>query len=269
MKLGFSTLGCPEWDISRIATEAQKAQFDGVELRGVYGEHVDPTASPKKRQAIRTRFADHGVELLGVTAYTTFTAIEPTERKRNIEELIRYVDLAEDLGAGFVRTFGGDVPNDVDADEVAPSVADALIEVINATSGSRARIAFETHDSWSSVRHVLPLLNTTGCEELRILWDVPHSLRAGDIPEDAAKNLGERIAYLHMKDEVIDPKNEEQPVLPGDGSVPVCTILSAIESIGFDGFICFEWERKWHPSISPLDVALPAFRKWIADCQQS
>ena len=35
MKLSFSTLGCPAWDLSRVAEEAKKNGVDGVELRDV------------------------------------------------------------------------------------------------------------------------------------------------------------------------------------------------------------------------------------------
>jgi sugar phosphate isomerase/epimerase len=33
VKLGFTTLGCPEWTIEEVARNAASLGFDGVELR--------------------------------------------------------------------------------------------------------------------------------------------------------------------------------------------------------------------------------------------
>ena len=38
MRIGFSSLVCPDWDLATIVTKAAEYQFDGVELRGLKGE---------------------------------------------------------------------------------------------------------------------------------------------------------------------------------------------------------------------------------------
>ena len=38
MKLSFSTLGCPRWDMKEIVATAKDLGYDGVELRGVQSE---------------------------------------------------------------------------------------------------------------------------------------------------------------------------------------------------------------------------------------
>ena len=37
MKLAFSTLGCPEWDLDTIIRAARKYGYDGIELRALAG----------------------------------------------------------------------------------------------------------------------------------------------------------------------------------------------------------------------------------------
>ena len=41
MKLGFSTIGCPEWDWAEILGTAKDMGIDGIEIRGVEDE-LDP-----------------------------------------------------------------------------------------------------------------------------------------------------------------------------------------------------------------------------------
>ena len=38
MKLGFSTLGCPDWPYATIVAKAREYGFDGFEIRGLMGE---------------------------------------------------------------------------------------------------------------------------------------------------------------------------------------------------------------------------------------
>lgn len=50
--------------------------------------------------------------------------------------------------------------------------------------------------------------------------------------------------------------------LPGHGSVPWPDIAPAIT--GTDPAFTCKWERRWHPELPAIDVALPAFRQQIA-----
>jgi fatty-acyl-CoA synthase len=38
---------------------------------------------------------------------------------------------------------------------------------------------------------------------------------------------------------------------------------SALREIKFDGYVSFEWEKKWHPEIPDATVALPHFKNWF------
>ena len=61
MKLSFATLGCPNWTLEQIAANAQTMGYDGVELRGVAGEHIGADEPPAERVRIRRLFEAHGV----------------------------------------------------------------------------------------------------------------------------------------------------------------------------------------------------------------
>jgi len=38
VKLAFTTLGCPDWDLDTIISKAAEFGFDGVDFRGCRGE---------------------------------------------------------------------------------------------------------------------------------------------------------------------------------------------------------------------------------------
>src|SRR5579871_5893298 len=102
MRLAFATLGCPHWDLPAIAQRAAEYGYDGVELRGVDGEHVGPALNATERRRVRDLFADHGVRIAALMGYTRFTAPEEGVRRQNEDDLLRMLDLAVDLGAPIV-----------------------------------------------------------------------------------------------------------------------------------------------------------------------
>jgi sugar phosphate isomerase/epimerase len=47
--------------------------------------------------------------------------------------------------------------------------------------------------------------------------------------------------------------------LMGQGDVPFGEVLRLLTSGGYDGWIAFEWEKRWHLEIEEPEVALPDF----------
>ena len=45
MKLAFSTLGCPEWNLDQILAAARESGYEGVEWRGYQAEMELPRAA--------------------------------------------------------------------------------------------------------------------------------------------------------------------------------------------------------------------------------
>ena len=46
MKIGFTTLGCPDWDLDTICAKGSEYGFDGIDLRG-YLDTLDVTLLPE------------------------------------------------------------------------------------------------------------------------------------------------------------------------------------------------------------------------------
>ena len=50
---------------------------------------------------------------------------------------------------------------------------------------------------------------------------------------------------------------------PHEGDIPVETILHYLKEQGYDGYLSFEWEKKWHPELPDPEVAFPAYIEYI------
>ena len=52
MKLSFSTLGCPNWDIKKIVDSAPKYGYEGG-IKRAGRQHISPEVSPLERKEIK------------------------------------------------------------------------------------------------------------------------------------------------------------------------------------------------------------------------
>ena len=148
-----------------------------------------------------------------------------------------------------------------DADE-AQSVASA-VTTLEALAG-RARelgvsIALETHDAFSSSALVAQVLKQVNAPFVGALWDFLHPYRLGERPQETARQLRGHLLHVHVKDgrRPPAPQDEWTLTLLGEGDVPTLEMLAALQATGYDGWLCVEWEKKWHPELAEPEVALP------------
>jgi sugar phosphate isomerase/epimerase len=99
-----------------------------------------------------------------------------------------------------------------------------------------------------------------------LLWDAHHTFAtSNEDPESTVKTVGPWIRHTHLKDSV--GKGEDRKyVLTGTGNIPIERQIKALQSIGYKGFYCFEWEKVWHPDLVDPQVAIPDFAHVVGQC---
>ena len=176
-------------------------------------------------------------------------------------ELAAALELASDWGAPAVRVFGG--PLEQQLDDVARRLEPALARA----EELGVIVALETHDACSSAVLVAELLQRVRDPSFAALWDVHHPYRVGESPDDVLRALGPRISLVHVKD--ARRRGDDWELVPlGEGEVPVRESLAALRAAGYDGWLTFEWEKRWHPELADPELALPrdgeTLRRWLA-----
>jgi sugar phosphate isomerase/epimerase len=129
---------------------------------------------------------------------------------------------------------------------------------------------FETHDNWIRAGDCKLLLDIIDNPAFGALWDMGHTARVGgESPEESYAAIGPRVGYTHVKDAVYDPDHAQamadgwRYVLPGEGHLPLAEAIALLKQNGYDGWILFEHEKRWHPDLSEPEIAFPAFVKWV------
>ncbi len=269
MKLSFMTLGCPEWDLETICRRGREYGFDGVDFRGLR-EEIDITKLPAFTSGIsatKRMLDDHGLAVAAISS--SIKVCDTAARGSNIEEAKRTIPVARDLGCGIVRVFGGGDLQAMSREEAADQGRDCMEEILSLDGGDGIRWAFETHDHWIQSGDSALLLERIPNKSFGALWDMGHTSRVGgEKPVDSVTALKGRIYYTHIKDAVHEPdhpnamKDGWRYVIPGTGELPLAEALAELKKTGYDGWVNFEHEKRWHPNLPEPEEIFPAFVVW-------
>jgi len=270
MRLAFSTLAFPTATLATALSLGRSWGYDGVELRLVDGELIDPSMPAAARTAVRRAVTGAGLPIVAVDSSIRLTGEDPGP------ELHRFLELASGWESPLVRVFGGAL-----ADEAAPRLAQlaAAARVLEAAlpvaERLGVRIGVETHDAFSASSVVAELLAMVDSPWVGAVWDSHHPHRMDERPAEVHQNLAGRILLAQVKDARRAPGRADgwQLVPLGEGEVPVREILQRLLASGYQNWISVEWEKRWHPEIADPETALPQhlelLRGWLRDLESA
>jgi glucosamine-6-phosphate deaminase len=272
MKISFSTLGCPGWSLDQILDAAGRLGYDGVELRFIAGDDAlwarpELTGSGLRETLDRLRAAALAVSCVDTRSF--FHDPPGPARDRALDEARRSLELAARLGAPGIRVFGDRVQEGQDKETTAALVADALQQLGEVAGPLGVEVWLESHGDFARARDTLGILERVSSPAVGVVWDPANAFELGETPAEGHAILGARARHVHVKDLVRPAVGAASatawvPALPGRGVFGPERVLSTLRAAGYDRWISFEWEKRWHPSIEGPEVALPHFITWAA-----
>ncbi|MYS22970.1 MULTISPECIES: sugar phosphate isomerase/epimerase family protein [unclassified Streptomyces] len=257
MRFAFSTLGVPALPIDQVVRLASEHGYHGVELRASEEGPVHTGLSAAERARVAEQFAKAGVEILTVAAYAKVAA--PGEDRPVLDEICAAMELAADLGASFVRVFpgGGDLPQ-ASADGFA---ARRLAAAAPIAGDLGVRVLLETHDSHRNGADVARVLGLVGHHSTGAIWDIMHTWLAGEQPSSTYPVLAPYLGYVQVKD--IASVADTAPLPLGAGVLPLAETVEVLSRAGWDGWLCWEYEKRWHSAAPELPGLLTAGRELL------
>jgi sugar phosphate isomerase/epimerase len=252
----FSTLGCSELSLHEAADLAQRHGIGHVELRTLSGT-VDLIPALTAEFATPSRFAaflagsDLEVAALNTSirlfGSTDLSAIEP------------FIDWAEAANISYLRIFDGGKQLGQDEMTQAAALLDNW-QSLRLSRGLNVDLMIETHDALADFEQLLDFIACVPASKL--LWDTHHTWAKGSDLKILWQHIAQNVVHLHVKDSTTDSDGRRRYVLPGHGDFPMAELLSLLQSDERHIPLSLEWERHWHPELSPLDDALRAARSW-------
>jgi len=263
MKLAFTNLACPEWGIETIVAKAVEYGYHGVELRS-HGDNsvLYPNPPLKYRKYVKSLFKLKWLEICCVSAYSRFATDDEKSLDENRQILIDDILLARDLGAPLVRSFLGE-NNALSHQEIIAHAADYINYCCDFAHGLGIKVVFETHDAWCSGALMKLAFEKITSKGAAVLWDVVNNQQQGETAKGFFDVIGERCAHIHMKDSIDRPDGSHEYCHMGRGTSEAAECVDLLRGIGYQGYITFEWEKRWHPEIPDADEALPKFVEYM------
>ena len=266
MKLAFSTLGCPDWDLAEVIAGARKFGYDGIELRALSGSLDLPGRDDFAAERIATTreyLKREDIEICCVDTSCTFHSVDASERAAEVKMALVHAELAAKLGAPLIRVFPDKIQPGAQREHTRDWIAACLREIARQMPVD-VDVALETHGDFARAEATVEIVELANHPKVKLIWDVANSTAAGDTIELAAQIVQPHLAHIHLRDaKPVSGSEHWLPVLAGRGRVSFADAVVAIRNLNYDGYVSFEWEKYWHPEIEEPDVALPDFSNAI------
>jgi sugar phosphate isomerase/epimerase len=266
LPIGFSTLGCPNWEWKKILDQAAQHGFAAIEMRGLLGD-MDLTKSPqftgdKLKESLKDLDA-LGLKIAGLGASTNMHEPDAARRARGMDEAKRFIELAHQLRSPYVRVFPNQLVKGEERKTTIDRIVAGLRELGDHAKGSKVAVIVESHGEFVTAPLLLEIIKGANHPNVAFLWDAHHTCVAGEKPAETFKQLGKYTRHTHLKDSRA-PKADEKGrryVLTGTGEVPVKETVKVLAAGGYKGYYSFEWEKRWHPEIEDPEIAIPHYAK--------
>ena len=234
MKSGFMSSVCPTQTLAELIQTAETYGYQGLEFRVEWGHQheVELDASATARRLARQMLEESGIAASCIATGVKFSSPDPADHEPQRETLRRYIELAADVGAPYLRTFADPLPEDDPEarDRVLDLAAASYAAVDGWAQDAGVTMLVETHTNMKG-QWAEAILARAEAEHLEVLWHIGHHLRRGQSVDDAYRYIRGHVRHLHFT-----AREEDEYVRDVDNH----RCFNLLAGDGFEGFFSVE-----------------------------
>lgn len=271
MKLAMSTVACPDWTLEQVASFAEEAGYQGVELRtfgsGSTQFACDPALTDPEK--VRRLFAPTGCSVACIATSTGYDQpISPPGighilggTPQGVRETGWAVDLAARLEAPIVRVFGYQIPGSESRSSALARIVDRLELAVATARNTGVRLALENGGSFPTAASISELLDRVNSPLLGAAYSPAIAALSGEDFTGGINVLGERLFSVKLKD-----FSYGVPCALGEGELPTRAVVDVLAQSGFSGWVTYEYDRAWVPGAKSdeRDVLIRSAKNYFA-----
>ncbi len=201
MRPGFMSSVCPQQSLAQLIETAQRYGYRSIEFRTEWGHAhgVELGAPSAKLGSTRQALTDAGLAASCIATSVRFNAPDPADHASQRETLRRYVELAAEVGAPYIRTFSDGLPEGDPAlrDRVLGLAASSYASIDDWAGQHGVVVLVETHTNMLG-QWARQILDGAGAANVGVLWHVGHHLRRGQSVDEAYGYLQGHIHHVHF-----------------------------------------------------------------------
>lgn len=247
MKISMSTFVYFRYPLLECLKRLKQIGYDGVELWGgrphAYYEDMTDDRIARVKDALETLDLEISNFIPAQFRYPTNIACTDEQiRKNSVTYIKRNMDVAERLGSPYISICPGYSMYGDTLEHAHDAMNKSLDELIQYAKPLRTRLLMEpAHpmetDLICTVGDALRMIGRVGRENMGLCVDLGHlAVNKENISETVNIVNGHTVHY-HIDD---NNGNDDQHLIPGDGSIAFEPFLSNLKRSGYDGFLAVE-----------------------------
>lgn len=267
-KISLYTLLAREVSLEEAVKLAADAGFDAVDIRmREDGIHITPDISDEEAVRVRTMVEDAGLHVSGLTTYWEAGKIDRDEARGELDGIARSLEVANVLGAGFVRISSADYQRAYDYEVCRAAFRDQMMAIGTMAAAAGIIVTPEQHGGRyiSSAGQCLDMLRGLEHPNLGLVFDPGNAVSEGfERPWVQVRMLRHWIKNVHVKNRMTaEGEAGNHARLPGgncrvnEGVLEWNEIADELIAIGYDGYLTAE-------DFAEFDSLAEKF-KWNAD----
>ncbi|MDO5717347.1 MAG: AMP-binding protein [Tissierellia bacterium] len=252
MKLSFSTRGWENLSWDDILDLAKEMKFSGIELYDIQkNEDLVNLGGPfnevNTAETVRNLFEED----LKISCFDSSHDLSQDD-ENIIFQICELIEIAGNTRVPYISVFAKEDELEI--------VKKNLKSVLQKASENKVKILIKTSGIFSDTLKLRDILNEFASDYLAVLWDMHHPYRDnGETAAETIKNLGAYVKHVHIRDSDDDASFN----FIGEGTVPMLSMMEALSSINYDGFISLEWKPEWIEDLNDPDIIFPHFINYM------
>ncbi len=173
IKLGLVTyLWGKDWDVPTLLKNCADTGLQGVELRVEHAHKVTPDLTAAQRQAVKKKFADSPVQLVGLGTNQQFDYVDPAQVKASIERTKAFIRLSADVGGSGVKVKPNALHKEVATEKTLQQIGQALNELASYGAEFGQQIRLEVHgEATQELPAIKQIMNFVPNRNAAICWN--------------------------------------------------------------------------------------------------
>lgn len=263
MKFAMCNEFCEGWQFADCCRLAGEVGYDAIEVAPFTLSDSVEDISETQRRELRQAAADNGLEIVGLHWLLVkpeglhLNSPDPAVRRRTLNYLRAEMDFCADIG-GKKMILGSPKQRDVLPGQTYDEVWDRTVEAFGGLAGNAAArgvclciepLSPQDTNFIQTAAEARRLVEAVGHPGLRMILDVKAMCADEEPIPEIIRKSGPYLAHFHANDANLSG--------PGFGDTDFVPIASALEEIGYDGYVSVE---VFDFSPGPERIARESFR---------
>jgi sugar phosphate isomerase/epimerase len=209
-----------------------------VEVRSAWGTNILDLDDAQLR-TLRVTLAEYGLSVSSIGSPIGKISIDD-EFALHLERMRHAIEVADILGAPFIRLFSFFIPAGTDPDSRRDEVLSRMSALAEAAASSDVILLHENEkEIYGDIpRRCLDIVTSVASPKLQLAWDPANFVQVGVRPfTEGYAMLRPHVGYIQIKDALLA---DGSVVVAGAGDGEVVETIRALRADGFDGFFSLE-----------------------------